>query len=114
MSGGIPGCATIKPMDFKPKPGAILAFQEAWNKRNEEERAKASPLSLLDILARRPKPELPIFDLQAGSGMDPKRYSEALKNLQDAGFIDIVGEGVDQTVRLTDAGAGVVRLAKPA
>jgi predicted transcriptional regulator len=100
--------------DFKPRPGSFLPYLEAKQQLEEEQRAKASPLTLLDILARRPRQELPIFDLQAQSGMEPKRYGDALKSLRDAGFIAIEGEGPDQTVRLTDAGAGVVRLAKPA
>jgi DNA-binding IclR family transcriptional regulator len=100
--------------DFKPRPGSFLPFLEAKNKRAEAERAKASPLTLLEILARQSRKESAIFDLQGQSGMDPSRYAEALKSLQGAGFIAIEGEGLDQAVRLTDAGAEVVRLAKPA
>ena len=100
--------------DFKPKPGAALPFLEAENKRAEQQRANTSPLKLLEILARQSRKELPIFDLQGQSGMNPSRYAEALKNLQGAGFIAVEGEGLDQVVRLTGAGAEVTRLAKPA
>jgi hypothetical protein len=46
--------------------------------------------------------------------MDPSRYVEALKNLRDADFIAFEGEALEQSVRLTDRGAEVVQLAKPA
>jgi hypothetical protein len=100
--------------DFKPRAGAALPFLEAENRRAEEQRAKASPLTLLEILSRQPGRALPIFDLQGQGGMDPSRYAEALKSLRDAGFIALEGEALEQVVRLTDRGAGVVRLAKPA
>jgi hypothetical protein len=105
----------MKPMpDFKPNPGAFLPYLEAENRRSEEQRAKASPLTLLEILNRQSKPTLPIFDLQAKSGMEPLRYADALKSLREAGYITIAGEAPEQTVGLTDRGAEVVRLARPA
>jgi predicted transcriptional regulator len=100
--------------DFKPRPGAALPFLEAENRRAEQQRAKASPLTLLEILARGSTRALPIFDLQGQSEMEPSRYAEALKSLRDAGFIVIQGEALEQSVQLTDRGAEVVRLAKPA
>jgi hypothetical protein len=68
----------------------------------------------LEILARQSRQALPVFDLQAQGGMEPSRYGEALKSLRDAGYIAIEGEAPEQVVRPTDAGAGVVRLARPA
>jgi hypothetical protein len=100
--------------DFKPKPGAALAYLEYANQRAAQQRANASPLTLLEILARQSRQALPVFDLQGQGGMEPSRYGEALKSLRDAGYIAIEGEAPEQVVRLTDAGAGVVRLARPA
>jgi DNA-binding MarR family transcriptional regulator len=85
-----------------------------YQKKLNEQRPKASPLTLLEILARQAGPSLPLFDLQAQSGMDPSRYAEALKSLRDAGYITVEGEALEQVVRLTDRGADVVRLARPA
>lgn len=99
--------------DFKPKPGAALPFLEAENRRAEQRRAKTSPLTLLEVLAHS-KQALPIFDLQGRSGMEPSRYSDALKSLRDAGYIEIDGEALEQSIRLTQRGAEVVRLAEPA
>lgn len=100
--------------DFKPRPGSFLPFLEAENRRVERQRAKASPLTLVEILARRSGQTLPIFDLQGQSGMDPSRYAEALKSLRDAGYIEITGEAPEQTVGLTERGGEVARLAQPA
>jgi DNA-binding MarR family transcriptional regulator len=99
--------------DFKPRPGTFRPYLE-YEKKLNEQRAKASPLTLLEILARQAAPSLAIFDLQAQSGLDPSRYSEALKSLRKAGYITVEGEALDQIVRLTDRGAEVVRLARPA
>jgi len=97
--------------DFKPRPGTFLPLMEA-----EQQRAKAnvSPLTLLEILSQRESLSLPLFELQAQSGMEPSRYSEALKNLRSAGYIEIVGDPLDQMVRLTKNGSEVARLARPA
>ncbi len=100
--------------DFKPKPGAALPFLEAENRRAEQRRQNASPLTLLEILARQAGRDLPLFDLQAQSGMEPSRYEEALLSLRNAGYIEFAGEGFEGVIRLTDSGSQVVKLAKPA
>jgi predicted transcriptional regulator len=76
--------------------------------------AKASPLTLLDILSHQSKQSLALFEVQAQSGMEPSRYGDALKSLLSAGYIGIEGAGLEQVVRLTPSGAEIVRLAKPA
>jgi len=55
-----------------------------------------------------------MFDLQTQSGIEPSRYAEALKSLRNAGYITFEGEGFEGAIRLTDSGAEVVRLARPA
>ena len=98
--------------DFKPRPGTFRPYLE-YEKKLNEQRRKASPLTLLEILARLAAQALPIFDLQTQSGMEPSSYSEALRSLRDAGYITVEGEALDQVVRLTDRGAEVL-LARPA
>jgi DNA-binding IclR family transcriptional regulator len=71
-------------------------------------------LTLLEILSRSAEMSLPLFDLQARSGMEPSSYGESLKSLRDAGYIAIVGDAPEQTVKLTDIGVNVSRLARPA
>jgi hypothetical protein len=107
--------ATIDPMpDFKPRPGTFRPYLEFANRNKPAPSALASPLALLDILAKEPQQSLPFFQLQAQSAMDPAQYGEALKGLRDAGYITVDGEALSQTVRLTPGGAQVVKLARPA
>jgi hypothetical protein len=100
--------------DFKSRPGTFLPFLEAQRREPSTRSALASPLSLLEILARQAQQSLPLFDLQTLGQMTPSRYAEALKSLRDAGYIAIAGEAPEQMVRLTDSGAAVVRIAQPA
>jgi len=100
--------------DFKPRPGTFLPLLEAQRKDSSMRTAPASPLSLLEILARQAQQSLPMFDLQTLGQMAPSRYADALKSLRDAGYIAINGEAPEQMVRLTDSGAAVVRIAQPA
>jgi predicted transcriptional regulator len=100
--------------DFKPRPGTFLPYMESVNRRRLGQSAPASPLTLLEILSRNAQPSLPMFDLQTRSGMEPSRYAEALKSLRNAGYIAIEGEAPEQAIRLTDSGAEVTRLARPA
>jgi hypothetical protein len=67
--------------DFKPRPRTFLPYLEAVNRRDEQ-RAKPTPLTLLEILSRQTSQSLPIFELQAQSEMEPARYGEALKSLR--------------------------------
>jgi DNA-binding MarR family transcriptional regulator len=85
-----------------------------YRKKLDEQQPKASPLALLAILSQQTSQSLPIFELQAQSAMEPSRYGDALKSLRDAGYIEIEGEPLAESIRLTDQGAVVVRLAKPA
>jgi DNA-binding IclR family transcriptional regulator len=98
--------------DFKPRPGTFLPYMEA--EKQHAKPPKASPLTLLEILARQSQQSLPLFNLQAQSGMEPSRYGEALKSWQNAGYITFAGEVPEQVVTLTARGAEVVKLARPA
>ena len=85
-----------------------------YKRQLDEQQPKASPLTLLEILARHTTQSLPIFDLQAQIAMEPACYGDALKSLRDAGYITIEGESPEQTIRLTGRAREVVQLAKPA
>jgi hypothetical protein len=102
--------------DFKSKPGSFLPFLE-YSQRDRSSSSAApavSPLTLLEILARQPQRTLPLFDLQKLSDMEPSRYGEALKSLRDGGYITIAGDPAEQIVTLTDGGAKVAQIARPA
>jgi DNA-binding IclR family transcriptional regulator len=100
--------------DFKPRPGTFLPYMEYRNREKLAQRQPASPLTLLEILTRQTQQALPLFELQTQSGMDPSRYAAALKSLRDPGYIAIDGEALEQVVRLTEGGAQVLQLARPA
>jgi DNA-binding IclR family transcriptional regulator len=100
--------------DFKPRPGTFLPYMEYKNRERLAQPSPASPLTLLEILTRQAERSLPLFELQTQSGMDPSRYAAALKSLRDPGYIAVDGEGLEQVVRLTESGAQVLQLARPA
>lgn len=103
-------------MEFKSKPGSFTPYLE-YMKRDQEDTPKASalsPLSLLQLLAGQAPAALPMPALQQLSGMDPARYRDALKSLLGAGYIAIEGAALDEVVKLTDQGAKVAALARPA
>ena len=97
-------------IDYKRK---ITVYIPAQYKPASEARPQ-SPLGLIEILSRQAQQSLPMFDLQTLSGMEPSRYADALRSLHKEGYITIEGDAPDQTVRLTDSGASVARLARPA
>jgi DNA-binding PadR family transcriptional regulator len=101
--------------DFKPKLGSFAPYLEYMqrDKTAEPPSRPASPLTLLEILARQDRPALSMPDLQTLGGMEPARYREALKSLRDAGYISIDGPPLEEVVRLTDKGGEVARLARP-
>src|SRR5882724_5157118 len=101
--------------DSKPKPGSFLPFLEYEQRvKQSSPPAPASPITILEILARQVQLTLPIGDLQSLSGMDPSRYRDALKSLSDAGYVVVEGSALDAVVRLTDKGKEVSHLARPA
>ena len=101
--------------DFKSRPGTFLPFLEYSQKtESPPSSAPASALTLLEILSRRPQKSPPIFDQKILGRMDPSRYASALKSLRDANFIEIAGEAPGQLVALSDSGAAVARVARPA
>jgi hypothetical protein len=101
--------------DFKPRPGTFLPFLEATQRdKSSVQSALASPVTLLEILGRQLQQALPMDDLQTLSGLESSRYRESLKSLRGAGYIAIEGDPLAEVVRLTDRGAEVSRLARPA
>ena len=99
--------------DFKPKPGSFTAYMEyAQRDKRESRTSPASPLTLIELLQDRG--EMAFERLETLSGMEPSRYRAALKSLRDAGYVSIEGDPIDGVVKLTEKGAEVARLARPA
>ena len=101
--------------DFNSKAGSFAPYLEYMQREKKAEPPfAASPLTLLEVLARQVQPMLPMPDLQTLSGMESARFREVLKSLRDQGYVAIEGPALDEVVRLTDQGAAVARLARPA
>jgi hypothetical protein len=101
--------------DFKPNPGSFLPFLESSEPEDPSfPSASQSPLTLLEILAGQAQRSLYIFDLHSLSRMDPWRYGAALTILRDTKCIEIIGDAPDQTVRLSDTGAALIQIMRPA
>src|ERR1039457_646528 len=99
--------------DFKPKPGSFAPYMEyAQRDKRDARPAPASPLTLLDLL--QDGGEMSLTRLETLSGMEAQRYRDALKSLRDAGYVSIAGDALDGVVKLTDKGAEVARLVRPA
>ena len=100
----------------RSKPGSFTPYLEYMQreKRAEPSSAPSSPLTLCEILNRQVQRALPMPDLQTLSGMDPSRFQSALKTLRDSEYLTIQGSALDAIVTLTDKGAEVIRLARPA
>ncbi|MGA2147245.1 MAG: hypothetical protein ABSH49_20055 [Bryobacteraceae bacterium] len=101
--------------DFKSRPGTFLPYLESSQReKSPAPSSPASPVTLLEILGRQVQQALPMADLQTLSGIEPSRYRESLKSLRDAGYVAIEGDPLAEVVRLTERGAEVSRLARPA
>ncbi len=102
--------------EFKSKPGSFLPYLE-YSQRGSSAADVAgpvSPVALLEILARQVAQALPIDDLMKVSQMEPERYRTALKSLREEGYIEVDGPALEEIVRITDAGAKVAKLTRPA
>jgi len=80
---------------------------------NREKRAQPAPASPLDAAGDSGSAVsaiAPLVRTAEQSGMEPSSYSEALKSLRNAGYIEFIGEGFEGVIRLTPSGAQVVQL----
>jgi predicted transcriptional regulator len=65
------------------------------------------PLDLVQSLASTGPQTVP--DLMAASGMDVRDFLDALKTLESAGLVQVVGAAGQQTIQLTPAGDAATR-----
>ena len=71
-----------------------------------------TPMSLLTALARVSAKSMPIPDLHKASGMDFNDFADAIKKLQESGYITIGGDSGKEAVQLTQLGSDVAELAR--
>lgn len=93
---------------------AFLKEKQRLKASREPQQQGATPLSLLNVLAEAPQQRMLVQDLQAASGMSFTGFAEALKALQESGYLTMGGgpPGVEAVV-LTPLGLNVAELARP-
>lgn len=104
----------------RPKADSFTAFMKAKERLQPAPapapaagaRAAATPLSLLFRLAE--AREMPLAELQGGSGMAFGEFATALKSLGDSGYITVSGAPGHEVASISKLGEDVARLAHPA
>ena len=98
------------------KADSFTAYLEA---KQRAEKAKQSPpasaggtaLSILAVLAGNAGLPMPLVpDLQTASGMTFSGFADAIKRLQETGYITLVGPPGSEVAQLTNLGAQVAPL----
>jgi hypothetical protein len=103
----------------RPKADSFTTFLEAQERLKSSAAPAATPvtaptpLTLLFKLAEAPRPEMPVTELMAASGMSLIGFAEALKNLKDSGYLTLSGPPSNEIATLTKPGEDVARLAQP-
>ena len=92
-------------MGSRSKPGSFTAYLEYAQRSQSSFSSEASPVALLRVLAATAQQELPANLLLKICGMDATQFVEALKALEQAGFVSVQRSQADEVVRLTPAGA---------
>jgi len=97
---------------------SFTAYLEA---KHWERAKKAAPavgggtaLSILAVLAGNGGQPKPLPDLQAASDMSFSAFAEAIKRLQEMGYLTLIGPPGSEAAELTKLGVEVAALAQPA
>jgi len=93
-----------------------LQEMQRWEKRKEPIPVGVSTaFVLLTVLAGNSgQPMALIPDLQAAGGMSFNDFAEAIKRLEEAGYIALTGGPARESAQLTEFGADVAALVRPA
>ena len=100
----------------RSKADSFTAFlQEKQRLKSTRQPAQpgATPLTLLQVLADAPQGQMAVRDVQAASGMSFAGFAEALKTLQDSGYLTMSGPPGGESAVLTALGVDVAGLARP-
>ncbi len=92
---------------------AFMKEKQRLKSMREPLQQGATPLTLLNVLADAPRQQMPVQDLQAASGMSFTSFSEALKTLQESGYLALSGPPGGESAVLTPLGVDVAGLARP-
>jgi len=92
---------------------AFLKEKQRLKSMRQPQQQGATPLSILNVLADAPRQQMPVQDLQAASGMSFTGFAEALKALQESGYLALSGPPGGESAVLTPLGVDVAGLARP-
>ncbi|MBK5291091.1 MAG: hypothetical protein JJE04_05255 [Acidobacteriia bacterium] len=92
---------------------AFMKEKQRLKSMREPRQQGNTPLTLLNVLADAPQKQMPVQDLQAASGMSFTGFSEALKALQESGYLALSGPPGGESAVLTPLGVDVAGLARP-
>ena len=92
---------------------AFLKEKQRLRSMRQPQQQGATPLSILNVLAEAPQRQMPVQELQAASGMSFAGFAEALKALQESGYLALSGPPGGESAVLTPLGVDVASLASP-
>lgn len=92
---------------------AFLVERQRLRSIRQPHQGGATPFTLLQILADAPQQQMLVQDIQAASGMSFTSFADALKVLQDSGYLALSGPPGSESAVLTPLGVEVAGLARP-
>ena len=92
---------------------AFLKEKQRLKMTRQPQQQGATSLTLLQVLADAPQQQLLVQDLQAASGMSFTGFADALKALQESGYLAVSGPPGGESAMLTPLGVDVAGLARP-
>jgi len=92
---------------------AFLKEKQRLKSMRQPQQQGATPLTLLNVLAEAPQQQMLVQELQAASGMSFTGFAEALKALQESGYLALSGPPGGETAVLAPLGLNVAGLARP-
>ena len=110
------GAGYNRQMEERSKADSFTAFlreKQRLKSMRQPQQQGATPLTLLNVLADAPRQQMPVQDLQAASGMSFTGFAEALKALQESGYLALSGPPGGESAVLTPLGVDVAGLARP-
>jgi len=92
---------------------AFLKEKQRLKSTRQPQEQGATPLTLLRILADASQHQMLVQDIQAASGMSFTAFAEALKALQESGYLALSGPPGGESAVLTPLGVDVAGLTRP-
>ena len=96
---------------------SLIAYLEAKQKEGATPTptvAGGTAFSVLAALAEEPDGAMALLDLQRAAGMSFLDFSQAVKRLEESGYLILSGEPGQETAHLTKLGKDVASLSRPA